>query len=173
MTGGEELERIRFSPMTEAEFVAFRAYDISHNDVQVGMGYWTADEAPRRAQEEFDQLLPNGKDSPGHFLNTVFTEPGGQPIGSVWYAVEHRPSFDVLYVHWVGIYAAARGRGYTIPIAEKLESEARRLGVRRLIGLVWGDNPRIKAAASRAGFRVTSAIFEKEIIPDGRAPTPK
>jgi RimJ/RimL family protein N-acetyltransferase len=154
---------VRFDRMTPREFVEFRESDTSNNEEQIRTGLWSRDEAPALARKEFDERLPQGLDTPDHYLVTIRSGPDDRPVGCAWYTLSRRATLNVVYIHWLGIRPEAEGHGYATAAISRIESEARRLGASRLVGVVWGENPGMWEVIRRRGGRITTSMYEKEV----------
>jgi hypothetical protein len=63
------MAELRTRPMTSAEYDGFRAKLIGEYGAEhAKAGNWTEAEAPQRAAEEIDRLLPEAVDTPGMLL---------------------------------------------------------------------------------------------------------
>lgn len=68
---------LSLSPMSKKDFTAYSTYSIEHYAIEkVKAGTWTAAEAVAKAEEQIQQLLPNGTETANHHLFSIVNEQG-------------------------------------------------------------------------------------------------
>lgn len=150
---------MKLIPMTEAYFhtylqTAQRLYAAE----KVKAGNWREEDAETNAKESYEQLLPDGVYSNGHYLYEAVVD--GNTIGMIWFAVQENSKgfiYDVL------IDEAFRGRGYGRLLLKEAEVEARRAGITALGLHVFAHNERAVQLYQSAGYDVTNIIMEKKL----------
>jgi len=90
------------APMRHENFLSFaEAANAGYAQDNVAAGRWTCDEAPARAQAEFEQLLPQGLATPDHYVYEIQGEATGEMIGFLWFAVVGKGEVHFAYLqHW-------------------------------------------------------------------------
>ena len=123
---------VSFIPMTDEDFAAFirkaipeYAYD------QMRAGNWTAIEAAGRARAEFQQMLPEGPQTPNAYLHTILDE-DGHKIGMLWYFIDPSRTRKTAFLIEFFIFPDGRHKGYEAQSLALFESEARGMGVERM-----------------------------------------
>ena len=155
---------VRLDPMTEEEFVAFRAWMVpEYARAGVEQGNWTASESIAEATKQFESLLTSGRTTPDHYLCIVRPDGGNERVGTVWYARRTSPKGAELFVYWVGIDEAFRRRGFASGVFTALEEEARRLDAATIALHVFGDNAAGRALYARLGFRPTNLRMARAV----------
>jgi len=154
---------VRLSPRFEAEYEAWIAGAIrEYAEEKVRAGNWPADDALRRAEEEFHQLLPNGLATPGDHLLSIEDAEGGAKIGILWLEIQEaergRP-----FIYDFRTHEPLRRRGYGLQALRVLDEMARGL-VMREIGLhVFGHNLAARALYEKAGYHVTNVTMARRL----------
>jgi ribosomal protein S18 acetylase RimI-like enzyme len=154
---------IRLVPMSLPEyelFVARSAKDYAAEHVRAGT--WEAGDALRRAHAELGELLPQGLDTPDHFLRSVWDASGDERVGELWYCFQRAQARPQLFVYWIGIDEKHRRRGFATDVFERLEAVAREAGAHRVALHVFGDNTAAQAFYHRLGYRATNIVMAKD-----------
>ena len=150
--------------MTPGELGGFLdTLDREYAEEHARAGTWSREQALERAREETRKLLPNGTDTPDHYLRTVLDEPSGERVGEVWYAVRDDGGIRQIWIFWIGIDPAHRRKGFAADVLKQLEGEARRLGVGYLALHVFGQNTGAIALYEKSGFVPTNVIMRKSL----------
>ena len=73
----------------------------------------TPDQAQKKSDKDWANLLPNGRVPQGHYLFAVEDEETGERVGDLWFA-ERTNDFDstVAFVYSIEIAEQFRGRGF-------------------------------------------------------------
>ncbi|MGA8117067.1 MAG: GNAT family N-acetyltransferase [Actinocatenispora sp.] len=128
-------------------------------------GEYPPETAEERSRAEFDQLLPNGLDTPGMLLFSALDTDAGptdQPVGLLWLALPG-PKRRQAWVFELWIEPGCRGLGYgrAIMLAGERELAARDVGE---VGLnVFGHNEVAIGLYRSLGYRVTSQQMSKSV----------
>ncbi|MFF3324206.1 GNAT family N-acetyltransferase [Streptomyces sp. NPDC002889] len=150
-------------PMSEAEFVRWRAAAIESYAQS-----WTArgvpeDQARAKSEADHREKLPDGLATPGSWLNVLVAQ--GAVVGHVWVA-EHevRAGERGAYVFDVEVAEEHRGRGHGRALMLLAEQVARAAGT-PLIGLhvFAGNTPALNLYES-LGYRTTHVNFFKQLL---------
>jgi RimJ/RimL family protein N-acetyltransferase len=161
------MTEIRFAPLPKEEYDkwwdwATRDYAEEH----VKSGNWTASEAPQKAVGEFRQLLPQGTETPGHFLFALEEPAGGQHVGLVWFRADRRPEAPrppVVFIYDLLVYEPFRGRGYGAQAMGLIESKARELGFDTVSLHVFGHNTVALSLYRKLGYTATNLLMSKKL----------
>lgn len=140
-------------PMTTEQFLFFTETAIPlfvRNKIQ--NGDWPAETATENATKAFQQLLPNGKHTPGHFFYSIIYQQ--QMVGYCWYAIENSAP-HTLYLYEIWIQDDKRDLGLGSSVMQELASLGREQGVSHIRLHVFGINQRVLPFYQRLGFQVT------------------
>ncbi len=153
---------ITLAPMNEDDYQAYLARSIPEYAAdKVRAGNWSEAEALERSRLEYEQILPEGIHTPGHFVGKLLDE-AGQAVGYLWYnRLEKKP--DTAFIYDFEIYTPYRRRGYASQALAALELHARAQGIRRLELHVFGDNTAARALYMKSGFFETNVNMAKNI----------
>jgi GNAT superfamily N-acetyltransferase len=161
----EEETMIKFVPMTDEDYAAFLrksvpeyAYD------QMRAGNWTANEAAGRARAEFQQMLPNGPQTPNAYLRTILDDQEHK-VGMLWYFVDVNRSRKTAFLIDFFIFPEGRRKGYEAHAFELFENEARGLGVERVELQIFTHKNEDVLLYRENGYQETSVFFSKDLTP--------
>jgi ribosomal protein S18 acetylase RimI-like enzyme len=128
----------------------------------VTAGNWPAQDAEARSAEVTDRLLPDGERTAGMLLLVAET-PDGQPVGSVWVALQSSNADGAAWIYDIEVDSGQRGRGYGRALLEAAERESAAHGA-RAIGLnVFGGNTVARSLYDSAGYAVTTQQMRKDL----------
>ena len=152
----------RLRPLRDAEFPSWRAAaragyaaSIEHD------GGYPHETAQRKADEDFAQLMPDGRVPDGHAVFLV--EDGGQVVGRLWVAEREADGDRVLFVYEVAVDEAARGRGLGRLAMQFAAEEARRRGLARVALNVFGGNDVARGLYRSLGYSEVAVWMAKEL----------
>ncbi len=149
-------------PMTVAEYEAWipgsiAAYAAEH----AAAGSMPADKAQELARKQFDELLPQGLETPKHHL--LFGTEDGERVGVLWLNIP--PSAEgPAYVFDVEVDSDKRGRGYGRAIMTAAESFSRDHGAEALRLHVFGSNTVARSLYESLGFETTNVMMSKRLV---------
>jgi ribosomal protein S18 acetylase RimI-like enzyme len=159
------MAELRMRPMNPAEYDEFRAKLIrEYGADHVQAGNWTEQEAPERAAEEIDRLLPGKVDTPGQLL-LVGEMPSGETAGLVWVALQHGNQAEgMAWIYDIEVKPEHRGKGYGRALLEEAERETAARGV-GVIGLnVFGPNQVARGLYESSGYEITTVQMRKVLL---------
>ena len=159
-----ERDSVRLEPMSEDEFrrsveraIVRHAADSAHR------GIWTEDRAAEASREEFHQLLPNGRDTPGWYFATIVASNRGSAVGESWYSVREQGGKPRFWIDWLWIDPEHRGMGYATATLLQLEHVGRGVGADRAWLMVLVDNPVASRLYSKLGYQAFSTRMMKPL----------
>lgn len=129
---------------------------------KVRVGAWPADDAEERSAREFATLLPQGLETPGHFLREVVTTDGAA-VGVLWFGPVRDDVPGLAFIWDIEIDEAARGRGYGRAAMLALEPLARSLGFTSIALHVFGDNEVARNLYRSVGYAESDVSMRKSI----------
>ena len=151
-------------PMTDAEFTAYLAVLIpEYAGEHVRAGNWSADEAETLASGQIQQILPQGVETPDHFLSLMQVDAEPVPVGMIWFEVNRRGLRTVAFVYDIVVYEPYRRRGYARQALRIVEEQARALGAERIALHVFGYNDGARALYAGLGYTVTDYSMAKPL----------
>ncbi|WP_035839965.1 GNAT family N-acetyltransferase [Kitasatospora azatica] len=138
-------------PLTEAEYADWLARGIeAYTGDILRSGSLEPEQARRKAEEDFQRLLPEGLATPDTAL--VVLEADGEPIGNAWVRHGHLPG--VSYGYDLVVHPEFRGRGLGRAAMAVGEQTVRAAGDRALMFTVWGGNEVAMSLYTAVGFGV-------------------
>lgn len=154
--------KTQLRPMTQPEFDAFLARSIPEYAADnVRAGYWAESEALERSRKEFERFLPQGLQSPDHYLFTVYDD--GTPVGVIWMKANLERPIKSGFIFELYIDESQRGKGYGKQAMLLIEDQARALGLESIGLHVFAVNEVARNLYERVGYEVTSLNMAKKL----------
>jgi ribosomal protein S18 acetylase RimI-like enzyme len=154
---------VELAPMSGEQFEGWKPTNIADYAKQHTIGgKWTANEALRRAREEFELLLPEGTSTPGHRFFSIVRLPDRTAVGMLWIKIEEVPK-RATFIFMIEIFTPFRRRGFASQAMTLLEKEARREGVESINLHVFGHNKSAQSLYNKLGYVATNIQMRKRI----------
>lgn len=154
----------RLEPMSADEFRdSFERAILRVAEENVRRGLWVAGMALEAARSEVNQLLPQGRDTPGFSFSKIVDETTNEKVGETWYAVDSKGGRAHFWVHWIMVEPPFRRRGYGRATLEELATMARGAGADRIGLHVLADNSDALGLYGALGYRPTSLRMARRL----------
>jgi ribosomal protein S18 acetylase RimI-like enzyme len=145
---------VELRPMTPEEFEQWHGPAVvDYAQAWVDSGILTPDEAKKRAESQFAELLTDGLETPEHYFWTPMD--GDQDVGMLWVKIDDGGERRA-FIYDIQIWERLRRRGYGRAVLEALVDETRARGASSIGLNVFGSNPGARALYAQMGFEVTS-----------------
>ena len=156
-------------PMTTDEFSRWRAQSIpGYAADKVRAGRWSAAESLTEAEKEFSALLPQGQETPGHTLFSIYSD-SGECVGAIWICRAERPDGPVGYIYDLVVWPECRGKRFAKAAMKAIETEALKLGLSGLALHVFGHNTVARQLYAMLGYEPTNINMFKPLAPSSDA----
>lgn len=109
------------------------------------------------------RLLPNGLATEGHLLLIAEDAQTGQRVGYLWFAEKETEAGPVCWLYDIYVDESMRGMGYGRALMERLEQQARSLGLSRIELNVDGFNERARKLYGSLGYVETARQLYKDL----------
>jgi ribosomal protein S18 acetylase RimI-like enzyme len=154
---------ITLRAMTDAEYVDYRGQTSAHYAAALlDSGALGAEEALRYAEQQTDELLPYGVNTPD--MRLFVAEHDGVRVGSIWIGL---PGSDAdhpgAWVYDLHVLPAHQGKGYGRAIMEAGEREMVARGITEIGLNVFGRNAAAVRLYQSLGYQVTSQQMAKPL----------
>jgi ribosomal protein S18 acetylase RimI-like enzyme len=150
-------------PITDSEFAAWQAEVVpAYAADKVASGDWPEASAVERSRIEYESLLPQGKDTPGHYLYSIVGF-AGEAVGTIWFAAKEQGGDRIAYVYDVTVSPGHQRQGHAFRAFLAVEEEARRLGLAGIGLHVFGHNTGAQALYAKLGFVPTHINLYKPL----------
>ncbi|WP_129305621.1 GNAT family N-acetyltransferase [Streptomyces sp. L2] len=147
----EPLDGVTARPMTPAEYPGWLAAEkASYADDIARSGARSREEAVRKSDRDFAELIPDGLAAPDNTF--LVLEAAGAPIGTGWLCHRHLPG--VTYGYSLHIEERYRGKGYGRAAMAAGERATLAAGDTALMFTVWGGNEVAMNLYTSAGYQV-------------------
>ena len=117
--------------------------------------------ALRKSEEDHAAILPQGLDTPGHWIFVV--ESGGERVGVLWLAERPHGRDRECYIYSIEIDEAERGKGYGRAAMQLAEAEARSHGLPRIALNVFGGNEVARNLYRSLGYAESAVHMAKDL----------
>ena len=154
--------------MRAQEFESFADEAISNyaND-NIQAGRWPISTALARSRNEFNRLLPQGLETPNHFVYEIEDETAGQAVGFLWFAIVETSDTRYGYVYNIRVKPEFRGRGYARAALDLIEAVAAAQGLSSIALHVFSFNTGAQALYRSTGYGITGMNMLKPLRRDG------
>ncbi|MFO1303877.1 MAG: GNAT family N-acetyltransferase [Burkholderiales bacterium] len=158
-----ENSTITLVPMSDAAYAAFAGKAIpKYAEEKVASGQWSREESLALSRKSLDELLPQGKDTPGNHLFTLL-DGASTTVGTLWIAEQARAGRRIAYVYDVEIEPGHRRKGYAAQAFAAVERLAQELGLSGIALHVFGHNAAAQALYTKLGYAATSIHMFKPL----------
>lgn len=157
------MDKISFTPMSDEELTAYLRKSIPEYAYdQTQAGNWTAAEAVNRSRAEFDQMLPEGLNTPNAVLANVVLNDTDR-IGMVWYYIDPEKPIPTIYLIDLFLFPQFKNKGYEKTLLGGLEQVFKAAGARRIELQIFAHRVDDLKMYADSGFRQTSVLLAKDI----------
>ena len=155
---------VRLIPMKEEEFQDYAKNSASeYAQDKVASGNWHPDEALLRAEQEFQNELPNGLKTENQYLYSLVDEVTGQCVGMIWFMLDLKRPIPVAFIFDFIIYESFRRKGYGLKALKSAEQKAGEMGAQRMELHLFAFNTGARALYEKAGYEMTNLNMAKMI----------
>lgn len=127
---------------------------------QVHAGNWSSAEAVNRSRAEFDQMLPQGLETPNAVLvNVILNEE--TKIGMMWYYIDPEKPVPTIYLLDFFLFPQYKSKGYEKPVLNGLEEASKAGGARRIELQIFAHRADDLKMYLEGGFNQTSILLAK------------
>lgn len=162
MRAEQSQHKLNLVPMPAEAFEAYQQQSIrEYAENKVKSGNWPKEDGLERSRREFHILLPQGINTPSHFIFHIIDTTSQTPVGIVWLKVDDRQS----YLYDFLIFENQQSKGLGRAALSLVEKKAIELGAHKLGLHVFGFNTRARALYESAGFETTNVSMQKSLVP--------
>lgn len=150
--------------MTDAIYEPYmERLTVEYGKEKAKAGNWSEEEALEKSRQETAELLPQGKETPGHYLFSVHNEADEQ-VGILWIAERPKGTEKMVWIFDIEVKEEHRRKGYARAIFTELEKYVRdTLGLNRIELHVFGHNTGAIALYQSLGFETMNIVMGKTI----------
>jgi RimJ/RimL family protein N-acetyltransferase len=147
--------------MTEEQFEQYLSHSIrEYAEDHIKGGRWTAENAYEESRKEFQNYLPEGVQTPDHYLYSIYDEQRDVHVGILWFARVVRGE-PMAFVYDVKIDEAQRRHGYGSQAFQLMEEKVRELGLSSIGLHVFGHNKGALQMYEKLGYVPTNINMRK------------
>lgn len=149
--------------MNEEQFRTFATHSSSGYAQDIEQTYLLPkDLAQRQALEIYNELLPDGLDTPEHYLFSLRSRTG-EDVGVLWFGINSDHGSTTLFIYDIEIHPHAQRCGHGKKALEHVESWARAHGIRRIELNVFAHNKAGLALYSAYGLEPHEITMSKRL----------
>ncbi|WP_045860273.1 GNAT family N-acetyltransferase [Teredinibacter purpureus] len=155
---------VLLEPMKEADYSLFiEAAVAGYAQEGVDAGRWTVNESIKKSRAETMSNLPQGLETPGHYLFDIKTLSNDLSVGYLWAATEEKHGHQSMFVYDIAIKPECRRRGYAVAAFCELEIVSARMGIDSIGLHVFSANSAAQALYRKLGYEVTGVNMQKKL----------
>lgn len=124
---------------------------------------WDETAAATRAREHFRELLPQGLDTPGHYLCEILDRVGGKTVGDLWFGIAQSPNAQSAHLYDLHFEEGYGGEQHAKATLRLLEARCRELGAGSIGLQIFAHDTLAQVLYTSLGFTVTSFNMSKRI----------
>lgn len=153
----------RLEPMTQARYDTWLAATIREYAAEkVAAGNYAEEGSLERSKAEFDALLPQGLQTPGHEIRSIVND-AGELVGYVWFTIEDRPQGRVVFIYDIAVDPEHRRQGHAQAALLEVEAYAREHDCIGVMLHVFGNNAGARQLYLNAGYEETNVVMLKRV----------
>jgi ribosomal protein S18 acetylase RimI-like enzyme len=124
---------------------------------------WDEPAAMECAHEQLHELLPQGLDTPGHYLCEILDHAEGKTIGALWFGVTQSPGAHFAHLYDLHVDKGHARERHVRATLRLLEARCRELGASSIGLQIFAHDAMAQALYTSLGFSVTSFNMSKRI----------
>jgi ribosomal protein S18 acetylase RimI-like enzyme len=153
----------RLEPMDEPTYQAWlAATKVDYAAEKVKAGNWAAEDAERRSEEEFQRLLPEGRETPAHEIRSMIADTG-EKVGYTWFTIEDRDVGRVVFIYDIAVDPEHRRQGHAQAALDEIAEYAREHGAIGVQLHVFGENTGARELYRKAGYVETNVMMLRRV----------
>lgn len=151
-----------FEPMSEELFHDYFQKSVAvFAKEHVRTGNWEESESMRRAEDQLQEILPQGSQTEGHHFCKIVDEITKHKVGFVWFTEVFEGDKKVIFLYDLIVDEDCRQRGYGKQAMHALEGRASSLGARSIYLHVFAHNKVAKSLYDKLGYEIVKTYYDK------------
>ena len=124
---------------------------------------WDETAAGVRAHEQFRELLPQGLETPGHYLYEIRDGVDGKAVGDLWFGIARSPNAQSAHLYDLHFEEGYGGEQHARDALRLLEARCHELGAGSIGLQIFAHDTLAQVPYGSLGFTVTSFNMSKRI----------
>lgn len=150
--------------MTPAAFDRYSTYAISnYAEVNITSGRWQKEAALGLSKAAFAEHLPQGLNTPEHYLFEIKNSTDSTTVGDLWVGVVNKNGIRTAFIFEIRILPEFRRQGHGTRAMKALEPFVRSLGLPSIGLHVFGYNHEAQALYRKLGYSVLDLNMFKQL----------
>jgi ribosomal protein S18 acetylase RimI-like enzyme len=155
---------IELQPMSKEAFKKY--YDASvveYAREMAAAGNVSQEEARAASEKQFADLLPDGLESPGQHIFTIWDQQNERSVGMVWLGERAHGQTSQAVIYDIRVDEGLRGQGYGSAALQAVEEVVQDLDLPEIWLHVFGHNTGARRLYDRLGYEVTNVTMRKKL----------
>lgn len=158
------MSSVTLVPMTQDDFAHYTSKSIlQYAKEKVEAGTWTEEEAPEKAEKEFEKLLPDGLDSEHQFLYGITKIEDKKKVGWIWYHFNPSHPQKEAFIYDFLIFDELQGQGYGRAALQAMDDQALANGIEKISLHVFAHNKRAINLYEKLNYEAKDLIMSKSL----------
>lgn len=149
------------SEETFADYVAHSSPNYARE--KVTSGEWNEETALEKAHQLFEEMLPEGMDTPDNYFYEIVDEWDDKIIGTLWFTIRQHAGQKAAYVMDIVIDKEHQRKGHASRAFRALEEKVLGLGLSGIGLNVFGDNVSAQRLYARLGYEPVNIFMFKHL----------
>ena len=155
---------IELRPMSNQVFEAYYQESIDHYAQEmISAGNVSQVEARAASEKQFSDLLPDGLDSTGQHIFSIWDPGIKREVGIVWVGERKRGDLTQAVIYDVRVQENLRGQGYGTQALRAVEDLIRDMGISEIWLHVFGHNTGARLLYERLGYEISNVTMRKKL----------
>jgi ribosomal protein S18 acetylase RimI-like enzyme len=155
-------------PMSEETFAWYKTRSSpNYARDKVASGEWEEEDALDKARQMFDDLLPEGLETPDNYLFEIVDEWDDVTVGMLWFKIEERGGDRIAYVCDIFVKPEHQRKGHASRAFRALENKVTDYGVSGIGLNVFGNNVQAYRLYERLGYQPLNIFLWKPLAKGG------
>ena len=130
---------------------------------KVASGEWSEETALEKARQLFEEMLPQGKDTPDNYFYEIVDEWDDKTVGMLWFTIREHAGQKAAYVVDIIIDDEHQRKGHASRAFRALEDKVRALGLTGIGLNVFGNNVNAHRLYARLGYEPVNIFMFKHL----------
>jgi ribosomal protein S18 acetylase RimI-like enzyme len=155
---------IELRPMSSRAFEAYLQMSIEeYAQEMVSARNVSQEDAQEASEKQFSELLPDGLDSTGQHLLSIWDPGSAKDVGVLWVGERERGEMLQAVIYDIRVMEDLRGQGYGTQTLQAVEDMVRQMGISEIWLHVFGHNTGARRLYERLGYEITNVSMCKTL----------
>jgi len=158
------MSSLKLRAMTDVEFDAWNLHSRLNYAAEKEKEGLSAEDARNESEKSFARYLPNGKNTPDHYIYAVYLDDQEKVVGHLWWGMQNHGSKKIPWIFDIELNPIYRGKGFGRATMELAQGDVRAKGFDQLGLHVFGHNKVARSLYESMGFEAKNIVMNKKLI---------